>query len=512
MREVRSGAIVARLSPTIQLTDQGRVEMSTEVNSNQSEVARRVALTAALLLLVGLSFVIATAGKSTRPDDAANWRGQASWGGAVPLPTFTPRVHVSNDDPSRLEFESREAMSAAGVSTVLVEQRSIVECIEAPGHVTYDQRVMSRLSSRASGTVWSVEKRLGDIVSKGDVLAVVEAIEIGKLKAEFLDRLALCEAKAETLKRLEQASAAIPAARIRDAQLNLRESRIHLLTAEQTLCNLGIPLRMKEFEALSDTERATRIQFLGIPQQITSRLDPEIATNNLVPVIAPIDGVVINHEAGEGEWADPSKPLFEIADLRRMWIRLEVSRDRAADIRLGQKIEFQGDGTSTTVHCQVSWISTEINKSDRVLEVRAEFENPRLDMGQDTPVQHRLLRANVGGVGRICVRNCPRAVAVPCQCLHRDAQGAVVFVQDSETTFTAVRVERGACDGEYVEICGPVAPGASVVCNGVELLAVASRNSAAAATAKSKTEQETVRSEPRREGSSTTDLLDDFGS
>lgn len=461
--------------------------MPTESNLTQSDVARRIALTTALLLLVGLSFMSATTGKASRQESTAPRAFQAVSQTAAPA----PRVHISKDDPSRFEFESAEAMAAAGISVTPVEQRSIVEYLEAPGSVTYDQRLLVRLSSRASGTVWSVERRLGDTVSRGDILAVVEAVEVGKLKAEFLDRLALFEAKAETVKFLQQAAASIPASRMREAQLDLRESRIHLLTAEQTLCNLGIPLRMKEFEPLSDTDRAARIQFLGIPEQIVSRLDREVATNNLVPVIASIDGVVINHEAGEGEWTDPSKPLFEIADLRRMWIRLDVPRDRASDVRLGQKLEFHGDGTTAHVHCQVSWISTEINKDDRVLEVRAEFENPRLDLGKDTPAQHRLLRANLSGKGRICVRNSPQAVAVPCHCLQHDGLGDVVFVQESETAFVAVRIERGACDGEYVEICGPVSAGSTVLCTGIEFLGVARSSS----TDKAEDKPETAKSD-----------------
>ena len=68
------------------------------------------------------------------------------------------------------------------------------------------------LPAALAGTVWRVEKQVGDRVQKGDVLALVDAAEVGRAKGEFLQAIAqlrLSEGDVERLKPL--AGGAVPA-------------------------------------------------------------------------------------------------------------------------------------------------------------------------------------------------------------------------------------------------------------------------------------------------------------
>jgi multidrug efflux pump subunit AcrA (membrane-fusion protein) len=375
----------------------------------------------------------------------------------------------SPSDPTRVRFPSIEAIHKSGVTLVQPETRAIIEFVEANAVVTYDERHVSQISSRVSGTVRSVHKRWGDVVRKGDLLAVVEGVEVGKLKAEFLNNLALNETRSATLDLLREASQSLPANRIREAELQVREAYIRLHNAEQTLINLGLPLKVAEFAPLSDEERARKIQFLGFPEAMIAGMDRDASTTNLAPMIAPFDGVVIGRDAGIGEWTEPSKMLFEVADIRSMWLKLDVQKEDAAKIRLGQLIYFHGDGMEQELACEVSWISTEVNQETRTLQVRADVQNPVLT-GTDPDDNQRLLRANTFGTARIQVRENSQALVLPQECIQTDTDEDMVFIQQGDRTFQAVPVQVGVTDGNFVEVCGAISVGDEVACKGSHVI------------------------------------------
>src|SRR5262249_52271967 len=93
----------------------------------------------------------------------------------------------------RIQFASQEAVEKAGVEVAPAWEAPVVESISANGEVTYDQTRVARLSTRAPGSVWRVLKKVGDSVKEGEVLALVDAAEVGRLKGEFLQSLALTD-------------------------------------------------------------------------------------------------------------------------------------------------------------------------------------------------------------------------------------------------------------------------------------------------------------------------------
>ena len=69
------------------------------------------------------------------------------------------------------------------------------------GEIDYDQTRVAHLSSRVQGTVWRVEEELGHAVKQGDVLALVDAAEVGRAKTEILQAAAQVDVKEKTFER-----------------------------------------------------------------------------------------------------------------------------------------------------------------------------------------------------------------------------------------------------------------------------------------------------------------------
>ena len=357
--------------------------------------------------------------------------------------------------PGTVRFSSREALERTGIEVVPVERRPMVSELKVAGVVDYDERRTAQLSSRVGGSIWRVEKHLGDVVRKGEVLLVIDSQEVGRLKAEFLNALVTFESRREQMAILEEVQGAVMGRQLREARAALREARIHLVNDEQALVNLGLPVAIADYEALVDEARAERIRTVGLPEGLLTELNDDVVTSNLLPLAAPFDGIVVGRDAVVGEVVEAAKPIFEVADVSRMILALKVDKEDAGKVAIGQPVRFRPDGSNEEYSSRITWISTEVDQATRTLQVRAVVDNI-----QTLPAATQAgLRAHTFGSGKIEIDRRGTAIVVPSQSVQWDGSRWVVFVPTGDAAFTACEVQPGVREGNVVEIVGDPSEG-----------------------------------------------------
>jgi multidrug efflux pump subunit AcrA (membrane-fusion protein) len=401
---------------------------------------------------------------------------------AVPTPAETasaaaraagPIASAPPQDQIHVDSET-QGDSFINVSPVMVRQME--EYVVAPGAMTYVRDGVAALAARVPGTVWRVEKRLGDTVRQGEILVILDACAVGDAKAAFLESLVSAELKQLTVHRLESAGEAVAAKQLAEARSALRQAIVTRFNAQQALINLGFSIRHEDFDGLSDIDRSSKIHFLGLPATLVDTLDPASTSANLIPVVAPFDGVVIKSDVVRGEVVSPERSELAIADINKMLLRLNINKEDALRVAVGQPIEYTADGILGTLNCKVNWISTELDDKTRTLQALAEVDNPVVDADGDG-ISHRLLKANTYGVGKIRVRSQPVAMAVPAMAVQWDGKKHLVFVEEragdedaAATTYSQRVVVPGTVDDGFVEIIKGVESGELVVVDGSHML------------------------------------------
>lgn len=370
----------------------------------------------------------------------------------------------------RVQFTTHEAAEKAGVDVALVERQPVLEALTAYGEVVYDSTRVARLSSRVAGTTESVRRQVGDRVHKGDVLALVDSSEVGRAKTEFLQALSRERLMQDNLARLAPLAeqAAVPERSVREAAAAQREAQIRLMSARQSLVNLGFALPEDNFGNL-DLPLVTRwLQFLGIPEDLSVTWNPATSSSNLFPLRAPLDGVIVERNVVAGEVLDATRSLFTVGDVSHMWLLLDVRQDDVDLVHLGMPVKFAagGQGRAADVTGQIAWISTQADPRTRTVKVRVDLPND----GR--------LRANTFGTGRIVLREEPAAIVVPSDAVHWDGCCHLVFVRDRHyfepdaPKFYHVRKVRvGVKQDGRTEILVGLLPGEVVAAQGSNVLA-----------------------------------------
>ncbi len=383
---------------------------------------------------------------------------------AAPRPENNP---VCKTYRRRIQFASLEAMKKVGVDVALVDRQPIAESISANGQITYDQTRFANLSSRLPGTVWRVEKNVGDQVRAGELLALVDAAEAGRAKTELMQALAQDELARKVLKRLESLTEVVAGRRVQEAHAASVQARARLLSAQQALGNLGLPVNVEPLRGMPEEKLAEGLRFLGLPERKAQQLSAAETTANLLPVKAPMDGIIVARQVVAGEVVDASRVLFQLADTSRMWLTLSVSAEDAGKLALGQPVRFRPDGSRDEASGTLVWISTTADRQTRMVTARAELSNPK---GQ--------LRNETFGAGTIVLREEQEAIVVPNEAIHWEGDCHVVFVRDkgffdskdSPKVFHIRTVRLGARNGKFTEVVAGVLPGEVVAAKGSDVL------------------------------------------
>lgn len=375
---------------------------------------------------------------------------------------------------TRVRLTSPEVAGRMGLRVAPVESRPLAAAVTAPAELGYDETRLARLSSRVPGTVVRVEKQVGDKVTAGEVVALVDAAAVGKAKTDLLDAVATLQLREKELASSANSAkqGAVAGLQVQRDEAAVRQAQARLLASQQALVNLGLPVNAEELRKLSPVEQVERLRLIGLPPEYAKTLGP-VMSDNLIPVPATLDGVVVERDVVPGAVIDTTKVLFVIADLSRIWVIADVGNEDADRVAVGQRLTFTADGhPNEALAGPVVWTSTTINPVTRRLRVRAEITNPGTHW-----------RARTFGTARITLRaaDTPTAV-VPPDAVQREGDCRYVFVRADETTFDmrAVRLgirgdvdvprEGGARREPRVEVLEGLRPGEQVVTTGSFIL------------------------------------------
>ena len=159
--------------------------------------------------------------------------------------------------------------------------------------------------------------------------------------------------------------------RLTDADGN--EQIAHVIASDPARDVAVLSVKAAEFGKLEVDDIANQLPRLGLSREL-SKTDSDLP-GTLLPVRAPLDGVVMQVDVIAGEVVDPEDVLFVVADPRQMWVNLNVIATDASWIQIGQAARFRPDGAKVEFTGKVEWIGTSADETTRTIPVRVVMPN-----------------------------------------------------------------------------------------------------------------------------------------
>jgi cobalt-zinc-cadmium efflux system membrane fusion protein len=357
--------------------------------------------------------------------------------------------HKEGEEPGDgLVILAPEAAARVTLTTAPVVQRDLMGEISTTAEVGYDEDHLAHVTPRISGRVHDVRASLGQDVKAGEVLAVIDSTELGRTKAEYLQARARATLARDNLTREERLAADQIA-----AQSELATARAAKAEAESTLYTAQETLRLYGMS----------------PAQVDS-IRPGDTRAALYELRAPVDGRVVEKHLTRGEIVDPKDPLFTVADLRRVWIWIDVYERDLSRIRPGDAAEVRTDAfPARAFQGRVSYVGDKVESATRVIRSRIEVDNADgvLRPGMFARVRLSTSAADGRAAGSAAA---PLALVVPIGAVQRSGEGYIAFVQVGERRYARREIRLGRKASDYVEIIEGLSAGEPVVVQGAFIL------------------------------------------
>jgi hlyD family secretion protein len=184
---------------------------------------------------------------------------------------------------------------------------------------------------------------------------------------------------------------AVPRKQVDDIDYQIQVLQKQLAATEEQIASQNAALAEQnkgiaaQIDGINSQQVGVSAQQAGVRAQ-QAQLDDQIAHTF---VKSPLSGTVLEKYAEQGEFVSIGKPLFKIADTKRMFIRAYITSEQLKDVRLGQKVKVMadyGNGQKKQYNGVVTWISsrseftpktivTDNERADLVYAVKIQFQN-----------------------------------------------------------------------------------------------------------------------------------------
>ena len=309
---------------------------------------------------------------------------------------------------------------------------------QTDGKIALNADRTTAVYSPYSGRVTRVVAGPGDLVAAGAPLAYVEASEFAQAQSDLHGAAA-----AATLARLnESRKHALYDAKGGSLQ-DWQQAQADLIAAEATV-----------------TVARNKLAILGLSAAQIDELEhgKASAAAPLVPLLAPLAGVVVDRQVGPGQFlqAGAATPVYTVADVGTVWVVANVREATASKVRRGQAIEVRVAAYPDRVYsARVTFVAPTVDPATHRVAVRAEIDNRS---GALKPEMFATFRILTGGAAQ--------SPGVPDSAVVYEGSAAHVWVVRPDGSVELRAVVVGRVVGGYAEIVDGLKVGERIVTKG----------------------------------------------
>jgi len=307
----------------------------------------------------------------------------------------------------------------ANVATMQVKHGTLNKEINAVGIVQYDQSRQAKVTAWISGRIDLLHvNKVGDIVSKDKPVAEIYSPDLVATQQEYL---------------------------------------LAIKSREQ-LKNSPIPSISQNGDGLVASAKQ-RLMLFGVKENQIAELEKAGKPNIRLPIYTPLSGVVIEKMVQQGQYVNTGEVLFNIADLSRVWVEIDVFENEVPYVRVGQQVEIRSSAEHKgSSHGTISFVYPFHDPKTHTVKARVEMANPGMKLKPDMFV-NAIIRVPL-----------VKGIIVPVTAVIDTGKRQVVWVETSAGMFEPRDVQVGERVEDKIQILSGLKPGDKVAVSGGYLI------------------------------------------
>lgn len=270
---------------------------------------------------------------------------------------------------------STDSTKQIAVKAVTIEHKVAHDDIFTTGQIQPDDNRVFHINSLAPGRVIEDRAILGDMIKQGQVLAIIENMEVAKVYADFIRRFHENDVEIKDSEtRLELAkSNLVRTQQLYDESIAPQKALIQAQT-EFTLAKRAVEgLREKS----THIEEETRSLLAAYGVTLNDIRSEKLQTTS--PIISPRGGVITKKIITVGDVVAVQQTLYEVVDLSQVWLDITIYDKDLPRVKVGQRATFVSDSLpEKTFSGPITYIRPSTSDNSRTFLARIALKNPRL--------------------------------------------------------------------------------------------------------------------------------------
>ena len=146
-----------------------------------------------------------------------------------------------------------------------------------------------------------------------------------------------------------------------------------LITAQRELLE---GLKLQEVSPGLVEAARNKLRYWNIGNATIEAIEKEGRIQETFTIYADESGIVTNRRVAVGDYIKQGEPLFDLMNLRKVWVLFDAYEKDLSNISVGDRIEFTTPSIpNKTFKTNITFIDPVINPSTRVASIRAEVSN-----------------------------------------------------------------------------------------------------------------------------------------
>ena len=227
------------------------------------------------------------------------------------------------------------------------------------------------VSAENNGKLLQFQVEEGNLLKKDQFVGYIDTIPLSLKKDQLMVSKDVIASKSKGV--LSQIS--VLQAKLKTANIN--KTRIENLIKDHAGTQKQLDDINGEIDVIKNQITSIEIQNAPVVNELKNidvqlqQLDDQIQKSKITN---PIEGTVLTKYAEPNEVTAFGKPLYKIADLSTMELRVYVSETQLANIKIGQKVTVKIDAEKTmkSYDGTISWIASEAEFTPKIIQTKEE--------------------------------------------------------------------------------------------------------------------------------------------
>ncbi len=227
------------------------------------------------------------------------------------------------------------------------------------------------ISAENNGKLIQFKVDEGDKLKKDQFVGFIDTVQFALKREQLVVSKSVVSSKSKGV--LSQIS--VLKSKLKTAKIN--KVRIENLIKDNAGTQKQLDDVSGEMDIIKSQIRSVEIQNAPVVNELKNidvqlkQIDDQIKKSK---IINPVNGTVLTKYAEPNEITAFGKPLYKIADLSNMELRVYISETQLSDIKIGQEVNVKIDGVDAMKSYKgvVSWISSEAEFTPKIIQTKEE--------------------------------------------------------------------------------------------------------------------------------------------